>query len=244
MEMRNIVLFVIFILMMVFIQLAQGQSVDDVINKYIDARGGKDKLTSIQSIYMEGSRQLMGTEVEVKVTKVQGKLYRNDFEFAGNNSYIIATPAEGWIYVPMRSQKAEPMTAERLKIMQTDLDIPGPLIDYAAKGNKVELSGKEDVDGKESYKIKLTTSAGREITYYIDTKTDLLIQSRQMSISTDGNGKEKEVITNYSDYKDVEGVMFPHTLTTPGTGPAAGSITFDLIELNKKIDDNQFKPSN
>lgn len=246
--MKNIILFVIFILGLVFMQFVQGQTVDEIINKYIDARGGRDKLNAIQSIYMEGSRQMMGNEVAVKVTKVQGKLFRNDFEFGGTSGYTIVTPAEGWSYIPMRSQKVEPIPAERLKTMQADLDIPGPLVDYAAKGNKAELAGKEDVDGNEAYKIKLTLAAGKEITYYIDTKTNLLIQTKQMSagIGARGNangGQEKEVVTNYSDYKAVDGIMFAHTMSTAGSGPAVGSMTFDKIELNPKIEDSQFKPS-
>ncbi len=92
---------------LVILQYAQGQSVDDIINKYIEGRGGKDKLNAIKSVYMEGSREMMGSEVAVKVTTVQGKLYRNDFEFGGNNGYMIVTPTEGWSFIPMRSQIVE-----------------------------------------------------------------------------------------------------------------------------------------
>src|SRR4029079_4408181 len=130
--MKNIVLLVVFVLGIVFMQFAQGQSVDEIINKYIDARGGKDKLKAIQSLYMEGSRQMMGNEVAVKVTIVQGKLFRNDFEFGGSSGYTIVTPGEGWSLIPMRSPSPEPIPADRLKLMQAQLDIAGPLVDYAS----------------------------------------------------------------------------------------------------------------
>ena len=242
--MKNIVLFVVFILALVFAQFANAQSVDEIINQYIIARGGKEKLNSIHSVYFEGTRQMMGNEVQVKVNKVDGKLNRVDFEFGGNSGYTILTPDKGWAYIPMRSDKPEEMPEARVKSMQDQLDIAGPLVNYAAKGYKAELMGKDTVMGKEAYKIKLTNAAGKEITYYIDTKTNLLIQSRRMG-ETDrsGGGEAKEIITDYSDYKEVNGVMFPHTIVTEGTGMGAGSMSFDKIEVNIPVDQSLYKPS-
>lgn len=61
------------------------------------------------------------------------------------------------------------------------MDIAGPLVDYIAKGNKAELQGKETIDGKEAYKVKLTLATGKDVTYYFDTKTNLLVQTKQMT---------------------------------------------------------------
>ncbi|MGH2647362.1 MAG: outer membrane lipoprotein-sorting protein [Ginsengibacter sp.] len=243
--MKNIVIFVVFILALVFVQFANGQTVDDIIDQYITARGGKDNLTSIKSIYFEGTRQMMGNEVEVKVTKVDGKLNRVDFEIGGNTGYTIITPDKGWTYLPMRSDKAEEIPADRLKNMQDQLDIAGPLIDYAAKGYKATLLGKDTINSKEAWKIQLTNGAGKDETFYIDTKTNLLIQTRQ---TMQGNGRNNngpnEVITDFSDYKDVNGVMFPQTVTTEGTGMGSGSMTFEKIEINQPVDEKLYKPSN
>jgi outer membrane lipoprotein-sorting protein len=236
--MRNIVFFVVFILALVLAQFANAQSVDEIINQYIRARGGKEKLNSIQSVYFEGTRQMMGNEVQVKVTKVDGKLNRVDFEFGGNSGYTIITPRQGWTYIPMRSDKPNEIPEARLKAMQDQLDIAGPLVNYAAKGYKAELKGKDTVNGKEAYKIQLTDAAGKDNTYYIDTETNLLIQFRKTGEDA------KEIITNFSDYKEVDGVMFPQTIVTEGAGMGAGSMTFDKIEVNVPVDESLYKPSN
>ena len=243
--MKNIVLLVVFVLGIVFMQFVQGQTADEIINKYIDARGGKEKLNAVKVLYMEGSRQMMGSEIPVKVTVVQGKLFRTDFEFGGSSGYSIVTPTQGWSYVPMRSQSVDQIPADALKGMQGQLDIAGPLVDYAAKGNKVELQGKETVDGKEAYKIKLTTAAGRDIIYYIDTNTNLLIQSKATAapMGRNANAVPQEIITNYSDYKSIDGVLFPQTIANPGSGMQGGSTTFDTIVINKTISEDQFKPA-
>lgn len=248
MEIKNIILLVVFILGLVYMQLLQAKPVDEIINKYAEARGGKEKLNSINSLCMEGFREMMGNKVAIKVTKVLGKLYRNDFEFSNSKGYTIVTPTEGWVFIPMRSKTVEQIPEDRLKSMQTEMDIAGPLINHTAKGNKAQLVGKEDVDGKEAYKIKLTLSTDKEIIYLIDTETNLLLQTRQMSTGLGKSvnkttGSEREVITNFSDYKSVDGIMFPHKISDLGNMLSSGSITFNKIELNKPVDRNLYKPS-
>ena len=240
--MKNIILFVLFILALVFFQFASAQSVDDIIGKYIDARGGIDKLNSIQSIYFEGTREMMGSEVLVKMTKAEGKLFRIDFEFGGNTGYTIVTQDKGWTYIPMRSDKVSEMPAAVLKSMQSQMDIAGPMVNYKAKGYQAKLDGKENIDGNEAYKIQLTSADGKVSTYYIDAKTSMLIQSKQTG-ETGRNGEgAKEVVTTFKDYTNVSGIMFPQTIVTDG-GMGGGAMTFDKIEINPAIDEKLYKPS-
>ena len=244
--MKNVIIVVVFLLGLVLVQFVNGQSVDDIIDQYISARGGTEKLAAINSLYMEGTREMMGNEVQVKVTKVNEKLNRVDFEFGGNSGYTIITPEKGWTYIPMRSDKAEEMPAERLKAVQDQMDIAGPLFNYGAKGYKASLDGKDSVNGNEAWKIVLTNAAGKTDTFLIDSKTHLLIQSRQ---TIEGGGRRNangptEVITDFSDYKEVDGVLFPQTITTEGSGMGSGSMTFDKIEVNQPVNENLYKPSN
>lgn len=242
--MKNIVLFVIFILALVFFQFATAQSVDDIISQYITSRGGIDKLNSVQSIYFEGTRQMMGSEVKVKVTKVEGKLFRTDFEFGGNTGYTIVTPEKGWSYIPMRSDKPDEIPVAVLKSMQSQLNIVGPLVNYKTKGYQAANKGKENINGNEAYNIQLTSQDGKDITYYIDTKTNMLVQTKQMSEGGRNGGGPKEIITSYKDYMDVNGIMFAQTVETEGEGMGAGAMTFDKIEINIAVDEKLYKPSN
>ena len=253
--MRNLIIFGLFVIALILVQFAQAQTVDEVITKYTEARGGKDKLLSIKSIYMEGTRQMMGNEILVKVTKEQGKLSRTDFEVAGVNNFFLVTDKEGWNYFAMRMQAPEPLPADRLKQMQTELDIAGPLVDYTAKGYKAELIGKEDVEGTDCYKIKLTLDTSHIISYFIDSKSYLLIRSAQKGGGMGGGRRgggggsvDTEVFTDYSDFKPVDGILFAHTLTikTPsganaGQGGGTNSSTFDKIELNQPVDPKLYK---
>ena len=243
--MKNIVVFVVFILCLVFVQFVNGQSVDDIIDQYITARGGKDKIAAITSVHFEGMRQMNGNEVDLKITKVDGKLSRTEFSVGGNNGYVIVTPDKGWTYIPMMSDNVNEIPEARLKSMQDQMDIAGPLFNYAAKGYKATLQGKDTIGGHEAWKIQLSNDAGKNMTFYIDTKSNLLIQSKQMS---EGGGRNNsgptEIVTDYSDYKDIDGVMFPQTINIEGSGMGAGSMTFDKIEVNQPVDEKLYKPSN
>ena len=237
--MKNIVLLSIFVLGIVLLQYVKSQSADDIINKYLEARGGRDRLNAIRSIYMEGFREMMGYKMPVSVTIVPEKLYRTDFEFEGIAGYTIVTPSQGWSFIPLRSQNAESIPAELLAVMQLQMDIAAPLISYPAKG-KAELRQKDIIHGRESYSIKMTLNNSQEIIFFIDKETDLLIQSRQMSADLTNN-TPGEIITNYSDYKEFDGIMFPQTITNTGNEIMTGVTTFNTIIINKTIDDDQYK---
>jgi hypothetical protein len=244
--MKGLLMFGILVLLLVAAQTTNAQSVDDIINKYIDARGGKDKLDSIQSVYMEGTREMMGNEIPVRVTKVENKLSRTEFDAAGTTGFILITNKDAWTYIPMGAPSPVKLPDSAVANMQTELDIVGPLVNYAAKGNKAELLGKDTLDGNENYKIRLTTALGKQITFWIDAKTYLLTQTFQkgggMFGGRKGNG-DNETTVVYSNYSAVNGIEFAHTIETKTTaGGMSGSITLDTITINQPVDPKLYLP--
>jgi hypothetical protein len=135
--------------------------------------------------------------------------------------------------------------------MKTEMDIAGPLVDYAAKGHKAELAGREDVNGTSCHVVKLTMFAGREITYLIDPKTYYIVRTKTkgggfMRGGGGGGGgarnPEAEMVTDYSDHrKTPEGYVFPYTITIQGMG---ASQNVEKLEVNKEVDAKLYKPGN
>ena len=249
--MRALILFGLFVFFLVIVQFAQAKTVDDIIDKYLLARGGKDKLVSIVAIYMVGSREMMGNEVAIRVTKEQGKLSRTEFDAAGATGFMLITDKDAWNYFPMRMQEPAKMPEAAVAGMQTELDIAGPLVDYATKGHKVELVGKDSTDGIFTYKIKLTFIDGTQRNYFIDTSSFLLVKSSATIIARGRNdgavkqGPAVETTTIYSDYKAIDGILIPHSIETSspnGQGHGAGGTTFDKIEINQPVDAKLYKP--
>ena len=239
--MKNLLIFGLFVIALIMVQFAQAQTADEVINKLTDALGGKEKITAIHSVLMEGVMVRNGNEITSKTTKVQGKLYRNETNFGMGSMTILVTPEKGWQTNFRNGGAIEPMIEDGVKGWQSQLDCVNPLVDYIAKGHKAELVGKDTLDNVECYKIKLTTKTGKDIFYWIDSKTYLLNQSSQKGGGFGGRGGDAEFTVMYKDYKAVEGVMFP--FTTEAKGPMGGSpMIYEKIEVNKPVDEKMYKP--
>ncbi len=229
---------------------AQAQTVDDVINKYIDALGGKDKLNSIKTLYMEGVTVMQnGNEITAKMYREQDKLSRREIASPMGTMTSIVTDKEGWFSNPRNGGAFESIPAERLKLQQAELDLRSGLVDYASKGSTVELQGKEQVGDAEAYKIKLTPKTGNEVIYFIDAKTWYLIrETRKGGAMMGGGGRggqqgnaDQTVNIDYSNYqKNDAGFIFPYTVRF-GQG---GSMNYEKIEVNKPIDQKLYKPNN
>lgn len=239
------------------------QTAEDIINKHIEAMGGLDKLKSINSIHMQGVAVMQnGTEITTNIYKVQGKLFRRDVDFGMGSFSTIVTDKEGWMSNPRNGGAFEAMPAEMVKNQQSELDCAGPLVDFAAKGHKAELIGKESVEGTDCYKIKLTLASGRDINYFIDSKNFYVIQTTfkggggmmgggrpgggggQGGAGGGGGGRpggaDAETKINYSDYKKTtDGFVFPFHM---GFGGMGAGMTYEKIEVNKPVDQKLYKP--
>lgn len=221
----------------VFTLQSKAQTVDEIINKHIEARGGAEKLKNLQTMVMEGRVEQGGNEIALKFYLSNGIGVRTEFSVMGQTGYNILTPTGGWSFNPFAGNtEAQAMPEDQVKEGQSQLDIVGPLYDYKAKGNKIDLQGKEKIEGKDCYKLLLTRANGKTVTYFIDEAGLVL---RSVSTST-VNGSETEVTTDFSDYrKTPDGYLVAFKRIN-----ANGEISFDKIETNVKIDDTVFKPGN
>jgi hypothetical protein len=238
-----IVILFLFVIVFLFIRIANTESVEDIINKYIAARGGIDRLHLIKTIRMTGTKMMAGNEVMVKITKVDGRLFRTDMEVAGHQGYQIITENKGWNYSPFSSYTAEEIPAEKLQAFKNELDIYDPLVNYRAKGFKAKLLGKDVLYDRDCFKIQLTSAQGQESFYFIDCKTFLLLQSRK-KIEMVGKiyGNSPEAITNFNNYKNCGGVLFPQIIETEGVEGRVDSMLFYEIETNITVDEKLYEP--
>jgi hypothetical protein len=218
------------------------QSADDIISKHIDAIGGKDNWKKLTSMVQNGTMSVQGAEIQMKRSIIHNTAARTDISLMGMTGYQIVTNTEGWSYMPFQGQATvEAMTAEQIKDQQEELDIQGVLIDYAAKGHKAEFIGKEDVDGTDCFKVKMTLKGGKAQTLFIDPATYYIIKAVTVMSA---NGQEAEVSTGYSNYqKHASGIVVPMSTTVP-MGPGMNAdLTIESIEVNTNLDASLFKPA-
>jgi hypothetical protein len=216
-------------------QSIKAQTLDEVVNNYEIANGGKEKLLSLKSVKMIGSLDVQGYEVGVTVTAVNGVGTRNDISVPGmGEGFQVVNTKKGWDFMPFRGQSSpEEISQEQLKYAQALLDLQGLLVNYKEKGNQVELLGKENLSGTECFKLKVTSKIGKVYTLFIDAKTYYRVKMIGKGSSASG---EVDIEVSYSDYKKTDdGYVFPYVQTIE-----AGSIVFKTIEVNKPIDEKIF----
>jgi hypothetical protein len=214
---------------------SSAQTAEEVVAKYISAKGGADNLRKIQTVVMKGTLNANGLEIPINSYVIGNKAYRQDFTVNGMTGYQIITKENGWNFNPFMGQtKAEAMTADDIKSSLDQLDATDDLLDYAAKGTGVEYLGTEDVEGTECYKLKLTMSSGKEKTYFIATADNMLVKTSQ---KVNANGQEVETSTMMSNYKEVNGVLFPYSISVD-----FGPLEIENIEINVPVDESLFQP--
>jgi outer membrane lipoprotein-sorting protein len=216
------------------------QTADEIIDKHIKALGGVEKLKSVKTVKATGKMKAGPMELPVTLTKARPAQMRMDFTVQGMTGTQAYDGSTGWLVMPFMGKKdPEKMSEDMLKDMRDEADFDGPLMDYKTKGNKVEYLGKEDVQGSPAYKLKVTTKAGTESTQYFDAETYLTIKSESKRKI---QGQEVEAETIIGDYKEVDGMLLPHSMESKAKGaPGGQSITIEKYELNATIDPASFK---
>jgi hypothetical protein len=221
---------------------AHAQTIDDIINKNIDALGGRDKINTIKTMYLESSVDVMGNQAPGITYIVSGKGFKTSVDFNGMQIIQCWTDKGGWSVNPLRGQsKAQVMPADQLKAGLSQLDIGGPLMDYAAKGNKVELTGKENINGATANRISVTTKDNAQLTYFIDSASSLIVR---VVSSVFINGQKVESTINFSGYKKTDfGYVFPFSqqmILPQEQQTITLNITNTKVEINKPIDPSVF----
>jgi hypothetical protein len=213
---------------------AKAQTADDIIKKWTNALGGGEKLASIKSVYTENELNIMNNPASGKTYILNGKGFKSEIDLSGQTIIDCYTVNAGWSINPLAGQPtAVNMPEGQIKLGQLSFDAAGPLYNYGSKGSKVELLGKEDLKGSSTYKIKLTSTAGTEVIYYINDSSYYIMETvAKMNV----NGQDIEITTALSDYrKTADGYIMAYASELDFPGLTIG-FTNKKIEVNKEID--------
>jgi outer membrane lipoprotein-sorting protein len=171
----------------------------------------------------------------------RGRKSRIELEFAGKKPVQVYDGTNGWKYRPfLNREDVEPFTSDELKSEAQKSDLDGPLVDYAAKGTKVESAGVEKVEGHDCYKLKLTLKNGDVQYVWIDTQSFLDVKVSGTPRRMDG--KMHNVYIYQRDFKTVQGLVLPQVLETAVDGYRdTHKMVIESLVINPKLDDSLFK---
>jgi len=219
---------------------AAAQTADEIVEKFIKTVGGMEKIQAVKSLRRVGKYSGGGGFEAVLVEENRRpNLVRQEFVIQGMTGVTAYDGKTGWKIEPWNGKKdAEALSEEEMKGIVEDSDLDGPLVNYRAKGVKVEYVGTDEVEGTDAYKLKVTLANGDVRFYYMDTDyfVPIKIDTKRMI-----RGAEREYETVLGDYKEVGGWYLPFSVESGVKGsPNRQKITYEKIEANVALDDTRF----
>jgi hypothetical protein len=219
---------------------AQDMTLDDVLAKHYDALGGVDNLKAVKSAVFKGNMTMgQGMEAPFTMTFLRPMQARLEFTMQGMTGVQAFDGEVAWMVMPFLGKNdPEEMADDQAKNMKEQADFDGPLVDWKEKGHQVELVGLEETEGTEAYKLQVNLANGDVRYHFLDSEYFISIKQEG---KTEVQGNEVEFETILSDYKEVGGLMFPHSIESKPKGAPSGQvITIETIELDGEVSSDLF----
>jgi hypothetical protein len=216
-------------------------TVDELVAKNIEAKGGASALHDLQSLRLTGKMLVQQGQIELAYLQIKKRHneLRTDASLQGMTQTEAYDGKEGWKVSPFFGRKdPEKMAADDVKALIEDAEIDGPLVDWKTKGSTVEYLGTEDVDGTLAHKLKVMRKNGDVSFVYLDPDHFLEIRVLTQRMR---HGAHEEVETDLGDYEKSAGVFVPTSMESGRKGaPDKQRIIIDKVEANVPIDDAVF----
>ena len=208
-------------------------SVDDIVAKHVAARGGLDRIRSVQSIRQKGRADAGGGR-EALVTREITRPAKTRFEFTvqGVTSVYVSDGTQGWAMSPVDGEMTrQPLSAEVVAEAAEQADLEGPLVDWKAKGHRVELVGHEVVEGRPAIHLRVTLASGAVRDEYLDAGSHLLVRS---VATRHVRGRPVQITTTFGDHKKTKGLVFPRRIEVEAAGrPNRLIVIVDELEVER-----------
>src|SRR6476661_4075592 len=225
----------------IFAQGTNQPTVDELVAKNMEAKGGATALNSLQTLRSTGKLLVQGGQIELAFlqSKKRPDEVRTEVSLQGMTQIEAYDGKEGWKVSPFFGRKdPERMSADDVKALIEDTETGGPLADWKAKGSTVEYLGTEDVDGTPAHKLKVVRKNGDVSFVYLDPDHFLEIRIVTQRVR---HGAHEEIEMDLGDYEKAGDVFVPTSIEVGSKGsPDKQTIVVDKVEANVPVDDTIF----
>ena len=219
---------------------AHAQTVDELVAKNLEAKGGAQKWNEIKSVKMTGKITMQGNELPLLVYAKRPNFNRQEITLPDGKVVQAFDGTTAWVINPMMgSNTPQAVPAAAADMMKNSADFDGALLNYKDKGHTIEFVGKEKVSDKEVYHLKVTMKGGHVQHYFLDAASGIEVKT---SAEVDlGTGTKQALDTEMSNYQRVNGIMIPHLVKQFMNGNQVVQMTITNVEFNTINDDGIFK---
>jgi len=223
----------------VFPVVFSAQTVDEIIAKNIQARGGLEKIKAVETRRATGKFSAGSFRAEFVQENKRPNKIREEMIIQGMAATQAYDGKKGWQVQPFGGRRdPDLLSADDTKSLVEEADIDGQLVDYKNKDHRAELVGHDSVEGTDCYKIKLSLANGDVCYYYIDADSFL-----DLKVETERNirGTVHYEETLYGDYEEINGVYYPFAIETGTKGePEHQRYTVEKVQVNLPLSDARF----
>jgi len=227
------------LLLVVLASPAAAQTVDEVIAKSFEARGGLDRLRAIQTIRVTGRMSMGPTKALMVIERKRPGSFRAEITVQGERAVQAWDGVTAWGIPPTGTGEPEALPPEAASAMAAEADVDGPLVDYRAKGHQVTLLGIEKLDGGDAFKIEVRKKGGAVEVHYLDARSWLTVRIDSKSTA---RGTVIEGESLLGDYREAGGILWPYSIRSGARGnPEKQTLSVDKIEVDPVLDDARFR---
>lgn len=208
----------------------QGLTASTVIDNYLKAVGGKDKINAIKDLSYTAKGEVQGQNIElVTKYKAPGQMLQS-ITLTSSNQVLQKIVVNGdSVSVSSMGQDQKISEDSRMRIKESAF--PFPETQYSNAGYQLKLEPMiAKVDDHDAYVVTISSKSGSEVKEYFDANTGLKLKKEAVSGAS---------ATSYSDYKEVDGIMFPYSETISSQVDIPLSVTD--IKINSGLTDADFK---
>ena len=236
-----------FLVTLIFSYTINAQTVDEIIDNYFENNGGVENWEKIEGVKMSAKVNQGGMEIPIEIVQLKSGKMMTTINFQGQSIKQGVFDGEVLWSTNFMTQKAEKSDEESTNMVKNEMNqFPDPFLNYKEKGFTAELVGTENVDGSETFKIKLTTTPniieGKEVPsisyYFFDNENFVPIQVHEEITVGPGKGMVSEI--KLSDYQEAGNIYMPFSMTQGVKGQPGAPITMDSIEINPTVDNSEF----
>jgi outer membrane lipoprotein-sorting protein len=220
---------------------AHAQTVDEIVAKNLQAKGGAEKWQSVNSVRMTGTIAVQGQQMPLTMYAKRPNKNRQEISLPDGKIVQAFDGTTAWVINPMMGSDApQAVPGGVADMMKNSADFDGALINYKTKGHTIELVGKEKLAGKDAYHLKITMKGGHVQHYFLDAESGLELKT-SAEVDMGMGGQKQTLDTEMSNYKAEGGIMLPHTVKQFINGKPTVEMSVTAVEFNAAVDDGMFR---
>jgi outer membrane lipoprotein-sorting protein len=219
---------------------SQAPTVDDIVAKYLAARGGADKLRAVTTVKMTGklTGQAPG-EIGIISWAKRPNMIRRESIYNQQKAVIASDGQTVWALNPLTGATPREITGPQADAAKQDASEFDPvLLDSKKKGFTVELVGTEPVGGISTYHLRVSKTSGPPQDIYLNG--DTLLETK-ITMPIEQGGRQGTASIEFSNFKAVDGIMVPFKIRQTVDGQTMAEVTYDSVQFNAPVDDALFK---